>query len=439
MVLPAQVHNIDFEKYLQDTKIGLVDEFFKRFNGEIMHPDCRINGDEGRKTNLLLLFDLSKYKSQDDSLFIEASKMMDRVIEDSININYTDSTWFAIAHCCGELNKQEISFDLYLTLERRKDSLYKWVIKHATGDVFSVNPHNLSDRIMLYPDDHETNFISLMRMTLEQPFNVSRFLSNDFQYDATSVFTYLVYSGQLKISFVRNLEFVFTQIPEYVFFIENIERNNGNSGWLITKFYNYKELEKECLTSLLGIVNKNQPIITDTVSNISELPETVLVDRKIDRTRTLESSILINDYISFMQSDDNSSTFQYYKDKMIEMFSPSSNVILRDLCTGNVKTMSLSDFCQYIRGNKRIKIMVDALTIPLDISLSNIIEESSKSDTVKVAGSIVPIMNLKENIDSTQYLNMVVVPTEEGKELIPELGNLFITIVKEPKRCKKEF
>ena len=140
-----------------------------------------------------------------------------------------------------------------------------------------------------------------------------------------------------------------------------------------------------------------------------------------------------------MQSDDNSSTFQYHKGEMIEMFSPSSNVILRDLCTGNVKTMSLSDFCQYIRGNKRIKIMVDALTIPLDISLSNIIEESSKSDTVKVAGSIVPIMNLKENIDSTQYLNMVVVPTEEGKELIPELGNLFITIVKEPKRCKKEF
>ena len=54
---------------------------------------------------------------------------------------------------------------------------------------------------MLSPDDHETNFISLSRMTQEQPYNIKIFMSKEHEYDETSVFMYLVRTKRLKINF----------------------------------------------------------------------------------------------------------------------------------------------------------------------------------------------------------------------------------------------
>lgn len=244
----VSAQNIDVElNNLQRAKIGLVDEFIKRFNGVECHPDSTFSNADSRKNNLLLLFDLSQFVSRNDTAFIEASLMMDRVIEDSVQLNYCDSAWFAISHCKGIIEKEEVSFDLILNVKLKQDSLYTWEIVYACGDVFNIEPRNKSDRAMLYPDDHETNFISLMRMTEEQPFNVRKFIYNEFEYDATSVFAYLVHCGKLKISHVEKLEFVFTQIQGYIFHIENIERDTANSGWLITKFHKIHNEDKVLL------------------------------------------------------------------------------------------------------------------------------------------------------------------------------------------------
>lgn len=256
----VSAQNVDVNlNYLQRAKIGLVDEFIKRFNGVECHPDSAFNNADSRKNNLLSLLDLSQFVSRNDTAFIEASLMMDRVIEDSVQLDYCDSAWFAISHCKGIIEKEEIAFDLILNVRQKQDSLYTWVITYASGDIFNIEPRNKSDRTMLYPDDHETNFISLMRMTEEQPFNIRKFISNEFDYDATSVFAYLVHCGKLKISHVENLEFVFTQIPGYIFSIENIERDTANSGWLITKFYKFHDEDKALFLDKLKLRGTSLP------------------------------------------------------------------------------------------------------------------------------------------------------------------------------------
>ena len=210
----------ELNDYVQDVRIGLVDEFFDRFNGKTTNPDIPKTKPDSRMKNLMMLFDLSQFSSKNDPRFVEAEALMKIVKEDSICINYADSTWAALAHCKGTLNGKSVKFDIFLTVQHRKANMYKWVISYVDGNLFDITPRNINDRIMLLPDDHETNFLSLKRMTSEQPFNINQFMVNGFNYEKTSAFVYLVYSKLLKIDYVDDLEFIFTQVPGYIFHVK---------------------------------------------------------------------------------------------------------------------------------------------------------------------------------------------------------------------------
>ena len=263
-------------KDLQKVRIGLVDEFFDRFNGRTVHPDIPATDVNGRKNNLMFLLELSQFSSKEDLRFKEAQEMMSTVIGDSVKINYSDTTWVAIAHCKGLLEGKNINFDLFLTVQRRKQDMCKWVISKVEGNIFNITPRIDSDKIMLSPDDHETNFMSLGRMTEEQPTNVKNFMAEGFEYDITSVFTYLVYNHKLKIDYVNELEFVFTQVPGYIFHVKYFERENKNSGWLISNFYKSTQEEK---SAFLGSLYRHRMEVLNTENTA-----------KADTTKSIENS-----------------------------------------------------------------------------------------------------------------------------------------------------
>ena len=246
------------DPYLQKSRIGLVDEFMKRFNGETLHPNISKKIKDSRKKNLQLLFNLAQYKSKQDPSFIKATDMVETIIKDSVTIHFNDKEWAAIAHCSGIIDGKKTTFNVYLTVQQRKADMYKWVISKVEGKCFEISPRDTSDKIMLSPDDHETNFISLSRMTQEQPYNIKLFMSKEHEYDETSVFMYLVRTKRLKINYVENLEFMFMQIPGYAFNIQYYERESGNSGWLISKFYHYTDVEKNNLLESLHSPNFNK-------------------------------------------------------------------------------------------------------------------------------------------------------------------------------------
>ena len=210
----------DLNAGLYDSRIKLVDEFFDRFNGKEGHPN------------------------------------IDTVIEKNISINYSDTTWFAKAICCGKLKGKEVDFTLYLNVEHRKEDMYKWVIAKAEGEIFKLKPSLKSDKIMLMPDDHETNFMSLHRVTTEKDDLITRYMQKSYPLDETSVFLSDVYNGLLDIDNVKDLQFVFYQVPGYVFRIKFFERDTNNTGWLITGFDEVSEDDKEVFLDYL--YNKKQ-------------------------------------------------------------------------------------------------------------------------------------------------------------------------------------
>lgn len=92
------------DPYLQKSRIGLVDEFMKRFNGETLHPNISKKAKDSHKKNLQLLFNLAQYKSKQDPSFIKATDMVETIIKDSVTIHFNDKEWAAIAHCSGTID-----------------------------------------------------------------------------------------------------------------------------------------------------------------------------------------------------------------------------------------------------------------------------------------------------------------------------------------------
>lgn len=226
-------------------KVKLVDEFFDRFNGKEITPYIDKSKANYMKQNLLSLFNIGMFKSRQDPIYIEADSLITKVLKDSIRLNYRDSIWFAKAKCLAIINGKETELTVWLNVEKRTEDMSKWVIARAEGEALKMIPPKTKYDMMLLPNDHETNFLSLHRMTKDTPKQSMRFARKDFSIDETSVFFTLVSMGLLKIEFVTDLQFVFYQVPGYKFVIRYYEREKANCGWLISSFERISEKEKE--------------------------------------------------------------------------------------------------------------------------------------------------------------------------------------------------
>lgn len=437
--------------HLQAVRIGLVDEFFDRFNGDAAHPDIPTKNDDSRKKNLMVLLNLAQFTSKEDSLFKEASFMMEKVISDSVQINFSDTTWAAIAHCHGKLDGKNVKFDLYLTVQHRKLDMYKWVIAKVDGDLFGIVPKNDDERIMLSPNDHETNFISLRRATNEQPHNIERFMSKSFDYDATSVFTYLVYNRKLKIDYVEDLEFVFTQIPDYIFHVRYFDRENSNSGWLISHFYKTSQEDKDAFLYSLHSRTNHEALVADMNIDINNDIEedSAIVGNNFDYhdiyiTRMCERIAQLNDYISSLSNKRKMSSQMsgYLKEKLASLFADSTQIHLR-YSGDSTRHISVLSFYELLKHKAIICESIDSICVP------------EWNDTINSLSSDVKIINLssvqhsvaklrREPYNSegvltpcNQHLFAFKVNTELGAEWIPIFGDLTVS-VKLPKSKNKQ-
>lgn len=418
------------DPYLQKARIGLVDEFIKRFNGQILHPNISAKANDSRKKNLQMLFNLAQYKSIDDPAFEKATTMIEKAIDDSIVLSYNDKKWAAIAHCKGTIDGKNVSFDIYLVIQQRKEDMYKWVISKVEGKCFETSPRDTSEKIMLSPDDHETNFISLARMTKEQPFNVRLFMSKEYMYDATSAFVYLVHTKKMKISHVENLEFIFTQIPEYAFHIQYYERESGNSGWLISKFYPYSDIQKkELLNSLCLQTNESQ--INFSYSFTKEaLGKNEISIAEMCKWRLNEQIALMKDYLSYIKDKSHLKEQRtYYQIKFQNLFVPNANVVITDSLKSITKTLKLNDFTSDLLQNTYGKIDIDSICVPLCIdSLSNVEENTVQIDLPSVLIDLRNESQIRTISESDKILFVRKEFTEDGYEWMPMFGDVYITV-----------
>lgn len=424
---------------IQEARVGLVDEFLKRFNGDTSHPNISTQDTSYRKSNILYLIEPSKNIGNKDSIYNEAVRFVNAIIKDSVRLNYCDNTWVARAKCKGMLDGKSVSFNIYLNVEHRKDDMYKWVISSVDGECFNVTPRDMISNIMLYPDDHEIKFISLGRMTNEQPFNVARFMSKGFEYDATSAFVYLVKSDKLKIEYVDELEFIFTQVPSYIFSIKYYERESSKLGWLINRFETISREDKCKFLKALNLECDEQQFVEKT-ANVSTqgdekkiLPKdsvsTSTIDNieKIFLSRIVERKALVRDFISLLKEADKKDDIEYYQKKLLDLFDANSEVYLYSQSKDKTTKMSLSDFLKKVSSHKLEILSMDKIAVPIwNDALIKADECNEVQLTTKIELFAVDPSHTPE--ESSQITIARKEQTEDGIEWMPYLSHLFVTV-----------
>lgn len=230
----AQVH------FLPDThrcRIDFIHEFIDLYN-EIANDSLQEN--ESRNPGLRL-FDLSKFYSKEDPEFINAS-YFSKEIKNSKTLSLSDNQTVCTVRCICNYQGENKEIQLFLKQVQTEGNI-EWIVSSIESDWLDVY-NDKESAIGLLPDEHEENFIGLSKINNGNVTSMRRVFHNNHGYDKSSVLAFLIKAGLLRIKHTKDIEFIFLQIPDYVFHVTYFNRNTDNSGWLISNFYKMSEYDK---------------------------------------------------------------------------------------------------------------------------------------------------------------------------------------------------
>lgn len=233
----------DFEAHVKS-----IDEFMARFNGTEAFPGLDSQAPDFMLRNLASLFDHEKMtalQKQQGLMFIQA------VIDIQAKLSYADSGWYAVARCDVKFKGRPTHVTLLLHPERIKGERYRWVFCGA--DSVSGNLIDTNKKSAISPVEHEIHFMELQSIFKNNRQNIFSYRETGYPVDQLTAFFALVQASSIEFEQVNDLRFVFTQVPGYVFTVEERGRKGTNAGWLITNLQPKNDAEKKTyINQLLG-------------------------------------------------------------------------------------------------------------------------------------------------------------------------------------------
>jgi hypothetical protein len=122
---------------------------------------------------------------------------------------------------------------LFLNQEMVGKTSIKWVLLSARGDIFDTFKEDTSMVRFIPPASHETDFINLKR-ALEDVDHLQYYASKDYSPDYLTLFFYFLNTGVIKYDYVEDVTYHIIDIQGWYFKVKDFNRNELNSGWLIT-------------------------------------------------------------------------------------------------------------------------------------------------------------------------------------------------------------
>lgn len=244
--------------YMMNKQVG---QFVKRFNmeedqfGKVLPTnDKNYHNAALRKSMLPGLFDKENPRT--------AGSLQQYFITDVTNdkkpvfLNFLDENWFAEVSATFITSKgEEVNIVLYLTLEKANKGS-KWILSNAYYNMFpSLFPKSdsvLEQQLFLHPMSHELDFMNLHK-ALEDQKNIQYYASQNYQPDYLTLFFYQMKTGQLTFKEINSVKFHFFQIDNWYFELSYFNRNENNSGWLISNLQYIDEKQKKELINTYRI------------------------------------------------------------------------------------------------------------------------------------------------------------------------------------------
>lgn len=245
--------------YSMNKQVG---QFVRRFNFEedklgkfLLKDDNRYHNSKMRLSIMPSMFDLDNPRT--------SGNLKKYFIDDVTNaknpvfLNFLDKDWYAEVSATFIANHQEVNIILYLTLEQENLGS-KWIISNVYYSYFPnlFPPADTLEKTkyFLHPQSHELDFMNLHK-ALDDPKHIEYYASKEYSPDYLSLFFYQMKRGNLKFKEIKNVKFHFFQIKNWYFELSYFNRNNTNSGWLISNLMYIEDNQKQELIKSYRLCN----------------------------------------------------------------------------------------------------------------------------------------------------------------------------------------
>jgi len=216
----------DYKSIYLKTKVKLLDEFIKRFNGDYSYLGDSINK-FSRQDKLRFIIDYEYW--QKDSVLIES--LIESITRNCFYIEFDKNNWYAKVECLFKYNKKPQIATINMQIETDSLGQSRWTLISAELPFINQNAIFSSDDF-INPVNNETGFSEFHKMFSSE--KILALTNSDFSYNHLSVFIYLLQTKQLEFQQVNNTTYIF-YTSEYCFKVNNFNREHFNSGWLISE------------------------------------------------------------------------------------------------------------------------------------------------------------------------------------------------------------
>lgn len=248
--------------YSMNKQVG---QFVRRFNMEedeygkfLLKEDKRYHNNSLRSSIMPSMFDVINPRT--------SGNLKTYFIDDVTNpknpifLNFLDKNWYAEVNATFYADGQEVNIILYLTLEQENLGS-KWIISNV---YYSYFPNLFPEadtlekaKYFLHPQSHELDFMNLHK-ALEDPVHIEYYASKEYHPDYLSLFFYQMKKGKLTFKEINSVKFHFFQIKNWYFELSYFNRNNKNSGWLISNLIYIEDTQKQELIKSYRLCNSGK-------------------------------------------------------------------------------------------------------------------------------------------------------------------------------------
>lgn len=226
-------------------RVHSIESFMDRFNyeedaeGNQLAPAKPDLSNEGyiqqRNEHIKSLFDrqnFSDQKRKNKELLDDFLKSVNSSSQ-QVKLNFYDRRWFAEVQVDVLYKKKPASVTLILQNEETQPKMSKWVIRSVLADFLMADLIKGDDKI-IPPNSHGTDFIGIPGY-LSQAGSVNQFAAQDLKLDPTSIFFYAVANQEIEFQHTRHVTFHLLQVNNWILRVEEFNRNESNSGWLVAE------------------------------------------------------------------------------------------------------------------------------------------------------------------------------------------------------------
>ncbi len=234
----------------------LVNQFFRRFNGEEDEKGDRYyEGDRNyrqaklRQKYLPILFDASNTNISDNL----KEEFIEEVAEkkDQLFLDFHQSGFFAEVNAVFDDRGNESNLILLMVLQQERLG-YEWVIDDVVSSKYQglFGKDTTANKKFIHPMSHELDFMTL-RKALQDNDRPEDYTPHAFEPDYLTLFLYEMKTGKQQFKTVQDVKFHFFQIDGWYFEITNFKRSGYNTGWLISNLVKLNPGEDDLLKAYL--------------------------------------------------------------------------------------------------------------------------------------------------------------------------------------------